>query len=61
MKKDKLVLRLFLTFVVIMSLALSIDWGDVWCRIWDVAVSILLCMWIWTVDIYFKKDEEHEN
>ena len=58
MKKDKLVLRLFLTLVVIVSFTLSLDWGDIWCRIWDMVVSIILCAYIWTVEIECKNDNQ---
>ena len=58
MKRDKVVLRVILIVIVLMSLASSIDWGDVWYRVWDVTVSILLCIWIWTVDIYYPENKK---
>lgn len=55
MKKDKLILRMFLTLVIVVSFTLSLDWGDVWCRVWDMVVSIILCIYIWIVEIEYKE------
>lgn len=53
MRKDKWILRLFLTLVIVASFTLSLDWGDVWCRVWDAIVSILLILYTWTVEIEY--------
>ena len=55
--KDWNVLRMFLTLMILVSLCGSIDWGDVWFRVWDILVSLLLLIWIWTVEIFTNEEK----
>lgn len=53
-------LRLFLTLVVALSFANSIDFSNFWYQAWDCVVSILLIVLIWITEIDLN-DQDEEN